>query len=58
MIAVLIQIPTVRKAFGIIIPSFSDLSIIIGFGLIVFTIIEATKVILRKKIPAGRKVSP
>ncbi len=58
LIAVLIQIPTVRKAFGIIIPSFSDLSIIIGFGLIVFTIIEATKVILRKKIPAGRKVSP
>jgi Ca2+-transporting ATPase len=56
--AVLIQIPTVRKAFGIIIPSFSDIGIIILFGLAVMTIIEVTKVVLRKKMPAGRKVSP
>ena len=57
LIAVLIQIPTVREAFGIIKPSFSDLAIITGFGLVVFAIIEATKVVLRKKMPAGRKIN-
>ena len=58
LIAVLIQIPTVREAFGIIKPSFSDLAIITSFGLVVFAIIEATKVVLRKKMPAGKKINP
>jgi len=58
LIAVLIQIPTVREAFGIMKPSFSDLAIITGFGLVVFAIIEVTKVVLRKKMPAGRKINP
>ncbi|MEW6616220.1 MAG: cation-translocating P-type ATPase [Thermodesulfobacteriota bacterium] len=57
LIAVLIQIPAVREAFGIIKPSFSDVGIIVGFGMVVFAIIEATKVILRKKVPAGRKIT-
>jgi Ca2+-transporting ATPase len=57
LIAVLIQIPAVREAFGIIKPSFSDVVIIVGFGMVVFAIIEATKVILRKKVPVGRKIT-
>jgi len=57
LVAVLIQIPSVREAFGIIIPSFSDIAIIIVFGLVVMFIIEATKVVLRKKVPAGRRLT-
>lgn len=56
LIAVLIQIPAVREAFGVVKPSLFDLSIIFCFGLAVFIIIEATKVILRKKAPGGRKL--
>jgi Ca2+-transporting ATPase len=56
LIAVLIQIPSVREAFGIMKPSFSDMAIILGFGLAVFGTIEATKVILRKKVTVGRKI--
>jgi len=58
LIAVLIQIPTVREVFGIMKPTFSDLAIITGFGLVVFTIIEVTKVVLRKKMLVGRKINP
>lgn len=50
LIVVLIQIPSVRDAFGIIKPSFSDLQIILGFGIIVFISMEVIKVILRKKM--------
>ncbi|MBM4141131.1 MAG: cation-translocating P-type ATPase [Nitrospira sp.] len=57
LITVLIQIPSVQEAFGITKPSFFDLAIIVIFGLIVFVIIEATKVILRRKIPAGRRIT-
>ncbi|MDP3297479.1 MAG: cation-translocating P-type ATPase [Thermodesulfovibrionia bacterium] len=57
LIAVLIQIPSVREAFGIMKPSFSDISIIVVFGLFVFAIIEVTKVVLRKKMQAGRRVA-
>jgi Ca2+-transporting ATPase len=55
LIAVLIQIPSVREAFGIMKPSLSDMAIIIIFGLIVFAIIELTKVILRKKVMVTRR---
>jgi len=57
LIGVLIQIPTVREAFGIMKPSLSDMTIIISFGLLIFVIIEVTKVILRKKILVGRTVA-
>jgi Ca2+-transporting ATPase len=58
LITVLVQIPAVREAFGIHKPSFSDLTLIVAFGLVVFAIIEATKVILRKKGPAGSRITP
>jgi Ca2+-transporting ATPase len=53
--AFLIQIPAIRRGFEINIPSFSDLGIILGFGVIVFFSMEAIKAILRAKIPQGRK---
>jgi len=56
LIMVLIQISSVRDAFGITKPSFSDLAIIVGFGLVVFAIIEVTKVILRRRLVVGRRV--
>jgi len=56
LIAVLIQIPSVRDAFGIIKPSFSDLQIILGFGIIVFISMEVIKVILRKKMSPGKRI--
>jgi len=57
LIMVLIQISSVRDAFGITKPSFSDLAIIVGFGLVVFAIIEVTKVILRRRMVVGRRIT-
>jgi len=57
LIAVLIQIPFVRAAFGITQPSFQDLSIIVIFGIFIFAIIEITKLFLRKKQLAGRRIN-
>jgi len=56
LITVLVQIPAVRDAFGIHKPSLSDLGIIVAFGLAVFAIIEATKVILRRSA-LGRRLT-
>lgn len=50
LITMLIQIPSIRNAFGITKPSFSDLAVILGFGFIVFFLIEIIKSFLRKKI--------
>lgn len=53
----LIQIPSIREAFGIIKPSITDIGIILGFGIIVFISMEGIKAILRKKMQAGRKIA-
>ncbi len=50
LITVLIQIPAVRESFGIIKPTLTDLSKIFATGLVLFVLIEITKLILRKKI--------
>jgi Ca2+-transporting ATPase len=56
LITVLIQISSVRDAFGINKPSFSALALIVAFGLVVFAIIEVTKVILRRRMVVGRRI--
>lgn len=56
LITVLIQLPTVREAFGILKPSITDLGIIIGFGAIVFISMEVLKAVLRRKMAVGRKI--
>lgn len=55
--AVLIQIPVIRDAFGITMPSVSDIGVILGFGAVVFISMEAIKAILRKKMQAGRRTA-
>jgi len=56
--AVLIQFPTVRRGFGIIIPSATDIGITLGIGLIVLISMEIVKVIIRAKLGMGRKINP
>jgi len=56
LITVLIQLPSVRNAFGILKPSAPDIGTILGFGVVVFTSMEVIKVILRKKMPVGRRI--
>ncbi len=55
--ALLIQIPSIRDAFGIVKPSSSDIGIILTFGIVVFISMEVVKAILRRKMIVGRKIS-
>lgn len=56
LVTVLVQIPAVRDAFGIVMPSLANLGIIVALGVLVFAIIEVTKVLLRKRLVARRQV--
>ena len=58
LIAVLIQFPAIRGAFGIIMPSASDIGITLGIGLIVLISMEVVKAILRAKVKVGRITNP
>jgi Ca2+-transporting ATPase len=49
LVAVLVQIPAVREAFGITVPTLAELALVSAVGLLVFVLIEATKLVLRKK---------
>jgi Ca2+-transporting ATPase len=60
LIAFLVQLPTIRDAFGINKPSLSDLEIIIGFGVVVFISMEVVKAVVRAKMAmraAARRIS-
>lgn len=48
LIAVIVQIPAVRQAFGIAIPAMADVILIAAIGLAVMAVIETTKVLLRR----------
>ena len=50
----LVHIPAIREAFGIIMPSASDMAVILGFGVVVFLSMEVVKAILRKKMQVGK----
>jgi len=58
LITVLIQIPAIRGAFGIVMPSASDIGMILGIGLIVLISMEIVKAVLRAKVRAGRRINP
>jgi len=58
LIAVLIQFAAIRGAFGILMPSASDIGIILGIGLIVLISMEVVKAILRAKVGVGRRINP
>jgi Ca2+-transporting ATPase len=48
--AILLQIPSIRDAFGVIKPSTSDLAIIMGFGCVVFISMEIVKAVIRARM--------
>jgi Ca2+-transporting ATPase len=50
LIAFLVQLPSMRDAFGIIKPTATDLGIIICFGVIVFISMEVIKAVIRSKM--------
>jgi Ca2+-transporting ATPase len=54
---VLIQIPSIRDAFGVIKPPNSTFLIILGFGVVVFISMEIVKAVIRSKMAVGRKMS-
>ncbi len=55
--ALLIRVPAIEDAFGIVRPSLSDLTIILAFGVAVFVSMEIIKAILRAKLHARRKIT-
>jgi Ca2+-transporting ATPase len=57
LVTAVIQLPAVRKAFGISMPAASDIGMILAIGLIVVTAMEIVKAILRVKVPARGRVS-
>jgi len=56
LVAVLVQIPAVRDAFGIVMPDLANLGIIVALGVLVFALMEVVKVFLRKRLVAARRV--
>jgi hypothetical protein len=56
---VLLQLQAIRDAFGVLIPSVTDIGIILGIGLLVFITMEVVKAVLRSRLKVGRKeISP
>ena len=58
LIAVLIQIPTVRRAFGVAMPSASDIGVIVVICLIVLCSMEIVKAVLRRKMRTTGGIVP
>ncbi|MBI4524090.1 MAG: cation transporting ATPase C-terminal domain-containing protein, partial [Deltaproteobacteria bacterium] len=58
LIAVLIQLPAVRQAFGITMPPASDIGIIVGLGIIVAVAIEIAKFVFRTKERPSKMAYP
>jgi Ca2+-transporting ATPase len=58
LIALLIQFPAVRDAFGITMPSASDIGIIVGLSIIVAVAIEIVKFVFRTKERASKMAYP
>ncbi|NTV52418.1 MAG: cation-translocating P-type ATPase, partial [Candidatus Firestonebacteria bacterium] len=47
--ALLVQLPAVRRAFGITLPSWNDLLILVSFSLLIFASLEGIKAFLRHR---------
>jgi Ca2+-transporting ATPase len=52
--AAVLQIPAVREAFGVTMPTFQTIGMILAFGVVVFVSMEMIKVYLRRRIKAGK----
>jgi Ca2+-transporting ATPase len=53
LMTLIVQLPAVRQAFGITLPALEDVAVIAVIGLVVMSLIEATKVLLRRRRPSG-----
>ncbi len=49
LVSTLIRLPSIRNSFGILVPSLSDLAIILGFSVFVFAAMEIVKAAFRKR---------
>ena len=58
LIALLIQLSAVRDAFGITMPTASDIGIIVGLGITVAVAIEIAKFVFRKKEHGSKMAYP
>jgi hypothetical protein len=52
--AAVLQIPAVREAFGVTMPTFQTIEIILAFGAVVFVSMEAIKVYIRRRLRVVR----
>ena len=50
LVSVLVQVPTIRRSFGILQPTLPMLGLILGFAAFVFLAMEALKAIMRRRI--------
>ena len=49
LLAVLVHVPTIRRAFGVALPPLADLAAMFCFGVVVFLSMEGGKVLLRRR---------
>jgi Ca2+-transporting ATPase len=49
LIAVLMQFPAVRESFGVGMPAVRDIALLLGFGAVIFVVMEAVKLVLRRR---------
>jgi hypothetical protein len=52
--ALVLQIPAVREAFGVTMPTFQTVGMILAFGVVVFASMEIIKMYLHRRCPVGR----
>ena len=52
--AAVLQIPAVREAFGVTMPTFQTIGMILAFGVVVFISMEMIKVYLRRRLQVAR----
>ncbi|MCX7857878.1 MAG: cation-translocating P-type ATPase [Deltaproteobacteria bacterium] len=55
LIIIVLHVPSIRNAFGILTPTKSDLILILTFGLIIFISMEIIKFLIRKKMSWNTK---
>jgi Ca2+-transporting ATPase len=55
LIFVLIQFQSIREAFGIQMPSFNFILVMLGFGVVVFVSMEVIKALLRRHMASAQK---
>jgi Ca2+-transporting ATPase len=58
IVSALIQVPAIRKSFGVLRPDLSMLAIILGFTAFVFLAMEAVKAVMRRREARSLKPEP